>query len=369
MPQFPRAGFMTRPTPLERLNRLSDHLKIDLWIKRDDLAGVTFGGNKTRQLDYYFGQALAEGADTILITGAVQSNFTRLAAAFAAKLGMKAFVQLESRVTNPTVNYLESGNVMLSQILGAEVVHFPVGNDEDGADQALYERAEALRAEGAKPYVIPLGKTDHPIAALGYQDAAREIMAEDDGFDLVVTGTGSGMTHTGLIAGFAGTSTHVIGSCVRRKAALQQPRIRTMLRAFQTMTGEALPLTPDAVDIWDGGLWPAYGSMGPKAKAAMQLMARYEGLILDPVYTAKSFSAVPELVKEGVIPQGARVCYVHTGGLGAFFAYQEQIMAMITKAQAAEEDAAEAKAAKAAKAEAKKAKAAKKEAAKAKKDG
>ena len=329
MPEFPRAGFMTRPTPLERLDRLSDHLKIDLWIKRDDLAGVSFGGNKTRQLDYYFGQALAEGADTILITGAVQSNFTRLAAAFAAKLGLKAFVQLESRVANPSATYLQSGNVLLSQILGAEVLHFPVGEDEDGADKALYDRAEALRAEGAKPFVIPLGKTDHPIAALGYQDAAREIMAEDDGFDLVVTGTGSGMTHTGLIAGFAGTSTHVIGSCVRRAKALQLPRITTMLAAFQSMTGQSLTLTADAIDIWDGALAPGYGRMGPVAQTAMQLMARHEGLILDPVYTAKSFAAVPELLKAGVIPQGARVCYVHTGGLGAFFAYQDQITAMM----------------------------------------
>lgn len=325
MPSFPRAGLITRPTPLERLNRLSDHLGIDLWVKRDDLAGVSFGGNKTRQLDYYFGAALAEEADTILITGAVQSNFTRLAAANAARLGMRVIVQLESRVASPSDLYLNSGNVLLSRILGAEVMHFPVGEDENGADKALYQRAEEIKLAGGKPYVIPLGKIEHPIGALGYADAAEEIRAEDDGFDFIVTGTGSGMTHTGFIAGLAPYSTHVIGSCVRREKALQIDRITALLAAYQEMTGQDLALSDDAIDIWDGALAPGYGRMGAVAESAMTLMAQYEGLILDPVYTAKSFAAVPELVRSGRIPQGARVCYTHTGGLGAFFAYQDQL--------------------------------------------
>ena len=330
MLQFPRAGLMTKPTPLERLNRLSDHLGIDLWVKRDDLAGVSFGGNKTRQLDYYFGAALAEGADTILITGAVQSNFTRMAAANAARLGMKAIVQLESRVTSPSDVYLNSGNVLLSRILGAEVMHFPVGEDENGADKALYQRAEDIRSSGGKPYVIPLGKTQNPIGALGYADAAQEIMAEDQGFDFVVTGSGSGITHTGLIAGFAPSNTHVIGSCVRREKSLQVPRITALLAAYQELTGQGLGLSDADIDIWDGALAPGYGQMGAAAESAMTLMARYEGLILDPVYTAKSFAAIPEMVQSEKIPQGARVCYIHTGGLGAFFAYQDQLSHFIT---------------------------------------
>ena len=325
MSQFPRAGLITKPTPLERLNRLSDHLGIDLWIKRDDLAGVSFGGNKTRQLDYYFGAAMAEGADTILITGAVQSNFTRLAAANAARFGMQAIVQLESRVDAPSDLYLNSGNVLLSRILGAEVMHFPVGEDEDGADKALYQRAEEIKAEGGKPYVIPLGKIENPIGAFGYVDAAEEIMDEDQGFDFIITGSGSGMTHSGLIAGFAPYAPHVIGSCVRREKSLQIPRITALLTAYQEMTGEDLGLSNTDIDIWDGALAPGYGKMGAVAESAMTLMAQYEGLIIDPVYTAKSFAAVPELVESGRIPQGARVCYIHTGGLGAFFAYQDQL--------------------------------------------
>ena len=325
MPTFPRAGLITTATPLDRLNRLSDHLGIDLWIKRDDLAGVSFGGNKTRQLDYYFGAALAEDADTILITGAVQSNFTRLAAANAARLGMKAIVQLESRVANPSDTYLSSGNVLLSRILGAEVMHFPVGEDENGADHALYDRAENIRKNGGRPYVIPLGKIETPIGALGYAQAATEITAQDQGFDVIVTGSGSGMTHCGLIAGFAKTAPHVIGSCVRRKKALQIPRIKSLLAAYQEMTEDDLGLTDSDIDIWDGALDPGYGRMGAVAERAMTLMAQYEGLILDPVYTAKSFAAIPEMVKTGQIPQGARVCYIHTGGLGAFFAYQDQL--------------------------------------------
>ena len=325
MTEFHRAGLLNNPTPLERLNRLSDHFGIDLWVKRDDLAGVSYGGNKTRQLDCYFGAALAEDADTILITGAVQSNFTRLAAATAAKLGMRAIVQLEHRVADPSDLYLNSGNVLLSRLLGAEIMEYPVGEDENGADQALYERAEQIKTEGGRPYVIPLGKIENPIGALGYAQAASEIIDQDSGFDFVITGSGSGMTHSGLIAGFAHSDTHVIGSCVRRERGLQIPRITKLLSAYQEMTGQDLGLKDNDIDIWDGALAPGYGKMGAAAEEAMTLMARFEGLILDPVYTSKSFAAVPALVRTGKIPIGARVCFVHTGGLGAFFAYQDQL--------------------------------------------
>lgn len=325
MTEFHRAGLLNNPTPLERLNRLSDHFGIDLWVKRDDLAGVSYGGNKTRQLDCYFGAALAEDADTILITGAVQSNFTRLAAATAAKLGMRAIVQLEHRVADPSDLYLNSGNVLLSRLLGAEIMEYPVGEDENGADQALYERAEQIKTEGGRPYVIPLGKIENPIGALGYAQAASEIIDQDSGFDFVITGSGSGMTHSGLIAGFAHSDTNVIGSCVRRERGLQIPRITKLLSAYQEMTGQDLGLKDNDIDIWDGALAPGYGKMGAAAEEAMTLMARFEGLILDPVYTSKSFAAVPALVRTGKIPKGARVCFVHTGGLGAFFAYQDQL--------------------------------------------
>ena len=147
----PRTILVHGVTPLHSLPRVSDQLGIDLWIKRDDLAGAPFGGNKSRQLEYYLGHALAEGADTILITGAVQSNFIRTAAAAAASLGMQTVVQLEDRVAGMGARYRQSGNVMLLNVLGAEVMHYPEGEDEAGADAALRVRAEELRQQGRHP--------------------------------------------------------------------------------------------------------------------------------------------------------------------------------------------------------------------------
>lgn len=145
---FPRAPLLSQPTPLERLDRLSEELNADLWIKRDDLTGLSLGGNKTRQLEFYIGAARAAQADTILITGAVQSNFARTAAAAASGYGMKAVLQRDKRVPGMDPLYYSSGNIFLSDILSAEAMSYPEGEDEAGADAALEARAEELRAEG-----------------------------------------------------------------------------------------------------------------------------------------------------------------------------------------------------------------------------
>ncbi|WP_274594861.1 pyridoxal-phosphate dependent enzyme [Parasedimentitalea marina] len=172
---------MTGETPVERLDRMSDLLGIDLWLKRDDLTGLSFGGNKTRQLEFYFGEALAQGADTVLITGAVQSNFVRSAAAAAARLGLKAVLQLEERVPDMGALYYSSGNVLLAKILGAEHMSYPLGEDEVGADKALHERADQLRAEGRTPYVIHLG-IDHPFGCNGLCALRRRIKPTNQRF-------------------------------------------------------------------------------------------------------------------------------------------------------------------------------------------
>jgi hypothetical protein len=156
MTNFPQAGFIQIPTPIERLKRLSKTLEIDLFVKRDDLAGPSFGGNKTRQLDYYLGAAVEQKCDTVLITGAVQSNFVRTAAALAAKLGMRTIVQLEARVPEQDQLYQTSGNVLLNQLLGAEVIYYSDGEDEAGADAALRERAEQERANERQPCAIDI---------------------------------------------------------------------------------------------------------------------------------------------------------------------------------------------------------------------
>jgi 1-aminocyclopropane-1-carboxylate deaminase/D-cysteine desulfhydrase-like pyridoxal-dependent ACC family enzyme len=323
----PRIRLVPQPTPLERLDRVSDHLGIDLSVKRDDLAGTTLGGNKSRQLEYYFGAAEAAQADTILITGAVQSNFVRTAAATAAKRGMRAIVQLEDRVPGEDALYQTSGNILLNQMLGAEVIRYPVGEDEAGADAAIRARAEDERRKGHRPYVIPLALGNPPLGALGYRRAALEILEQDAGFDVVVVASGSGLTHAGLLSGFheSGHRARVIGSCVRRDARRQHQRIRTVLDDLAALTGVTHPVPSPLIEIWDGALAPGYGRIGAPAAEAMMLMARLEGLALDPVYTAKVFAAIPALVSSGDIPKGSRVLFMHTGGLASLFAYQTDI--------------------------------------------
>lgn len=325
---LPRARLLSDPTPIDHLDNLSGQLGIDLWIKRDDLTGLGFGGNKVRQLEFYFGAAQKAGADTILITGAVQSNYVRTAAAAAAKLGMKAVLQLEDRVKGMDQTYATSGNVLLGKILGAEYMYYADGEDEAGADKALRARADALRDAGHTPYVIPLGLDNPPRGALGYMCAAREIQAQAAEYDAIVVASGSGMTHMGLLAGMRalGLDTPVYGSCVRRGAAYQSARLNTIRQNLETLLQCALPVGPDDINVWDGAIGPSYGKLDDKSKAAISMMATREGLFLDPVYTAKSFAGVIGLLAEGTIERGMRVLYIHTGGSPAIFAYQNALV-------------------------------------------
>jgi D-cysteine desulfhydrase family pyridoxal phosphate-dependent enzyme len=324
----PKLNIVGDPTPLVRANRLSAFLGVELFIKRDDLAGPTFGGNKSRQLEYYFGEAIAQSADTILITGAVQSNFARLAAAVARSQGMHPILQLEDRVSGKPDGYHGSGNVLLARQLHAEIVRYADGEDEAGADAALHARAEELSAQGRRPYIIHLSEGHPPLGALGYMDAAAEILEQSEDFDTYVVASGSGSTHVGLLAGLRhnGSTAQVIGSCVRRAAELQGPRIERVMRRLEALHPGAATVTSEDIRVWDGALAPGYGKIGPLSAQAMDLMAREEGLMLDPVYTAKSFAAVVALVENGEIPQGSRVCFIHTGGLAALFAYEQDLL-------------------------------------------
>ncbi len=325
--EFPRADLLSGPTPIEPLARLSQQLGIDLCIKRDDLTGLGFGGNKVRQLEFYFGAALAKQADTVLITGAVQSNYARTAATAAARLGLEAVIQMEDRVHGMDETYNTSGNVLLSRLLGAQFMNYPEGEDESGADLALRQRADELRNDGRTPYVIPLGLNNPPLGALGYMKAAQEILQQDDNFDCIVVASGSGLTHCGLLAGLRalGSDIPVHGICVRRDAVAQTGRLATVAANLDALL-KCDPII-DETDIltWDGALEPGYGHVGPPARDAILMMARQEGLFLDPVYTGKSFAGVPGLVKEGVIEPGARVLFIHTGGQPALFAYQGEL--------------------------------------------
>ena len=326
--RFPRAKLMSGPTPLERLDNLSAELDIDLWLKRDDLTGLSFGGNKTRQLEFYLGDACQQGADTILITGAVQSNFVRSAAAAATKLGMQSVLQLEERVPDMGAEYYSSGNVLLAQILGAEHMSYPEGEDEAGADAALHARANELKAKGHKPYVIHLGLGHPPLGALGYVVAGQELYQQMPDFNAVVVPSGSGATHGGLLTGLAldDCAASVFGICVRRVREKQQTRMKIVLQKLADLLNIDAGLLQEKIEVFDDALPPGYGKVNEVTRSALMKMARTEGVFLDPVYSAKTFAGLLSLVESGKIKPGDRVVLLHTGGLPALFGYQSELM-------------------------------------------
>ena len=323
---MPRVRLVTAQSPLERLDHLTRiNTGATLWAKRDDMQGLAFGGNKVRQLAFYFGAALDAGADTVLITGAIQSNFCRLCAAFAAKLGLDCHIQLEERVPSNDPLYRESGNVLLDRLLGATLHRFSSGEDEAGADANLEAIADDLRGRGRVPYVIHLAPGHPPLGALGYADCAREILAQaaeqDIRFDHVAVASGSGATHGGLLFGLRalGCDVPVTGICVRRDAGQQRPRITVRCEEIARLLETVNPVAPEDVVVNDRWLAPGYGQLNLPTERAIRLAARTEALIVDPVYTGKTLAGA--LAIAGNRPPGENILFLHTGGTPAIFGY------------------------------------------------
>ncbi len=325
--ELPRAQFGHYPTPLEAMPNLAAALGRGggLYVKRDDCTGLAFGGNKVRQLEFYLGEAQAEGANTVLITGAVQSNFARTAAAAARKLAMDCHIQLEERVAKSDPEYRNSGNVFLDRMLGATLYSYPEGEDEEGADRRLHEIASELKAAGRRPYVVPLAPGHKPLGALGYVDAAREILAQIEEqslrIDEVVVASGSGSTHAGLLFGLRalGNAIPVTGICVRRAAAVQHERILARCGEVAELLGVAPVVGAEDVVTRDDWLAPGYGQLNEPTVRAIDLAARCEALILDPVYTGKVMAgAIRRAEQTG---PDHNILFIHTGGNPASFAY------------------------------------------------
>jgi len=328
----PRASLSDGATPLQQLPRLGDRLGIRLWAKRDDTFSLAFGGNKIRQLEYYLGQAVQAGADRVLITGAVQSNFVRLTAAAARILSMQAVVQLEKRVDRHDDAYLSSGNVLLDRLFGAEIHYFDLGEDERAADANLEQIAQQHIKQGGRPYVIHLG-TDHPpVGGLGYVQGALELSTQLQNEQLtpehLVVASGSGLTHAGLLVGCRALLPilKVHGICVRRDAQQQQQRIRKRSREIEQLLKIDSVVTPDDVHVDDCVLAPGYGHLNAETAEAIRLAAQDEALLVDPVYTGRSMAGLIHLVRSGQIARGDDVVFVHTGGSPGLFAYQSDVM-------------------------------------------
>ena len=323
---LPRVALAHTPTPIEALPNLSQSQGgARLFVKRDDCTGLAFGGNKARQLEFYFGEAIAQNADTVLITGAVQSNFVRMAAAAANKLGMRCHIQHEARVATADSLYHESGNAFLDRLLGATLHSFPTGEDERGADRQLEHLAEDLRQSGSRPYIIPLGQDHPPIGALGYVLAAQELCQQLDELKLpldeVVLASGSGATHAGLLFGLRalGSSLRVTGVCVRRNANLQRPRILETCQRISELLATKNPVHDEHVHLLEEHLAPGYGEINDATLRAIAAGAREESLMLDPVYTGKAFAG---LLSRAAKAADSDLLFLHTGGTPALFAYQ-----------------------------------------------
>ena len=329
--KFPRVQLGHAPTPLDAAPRLGSALGIELWIKRDDCTGLAMGGNKVRQIEFYLGEAQTQGADTLLITSAVQSNFVRVAAAAARQLGMDIQVQLEERVPDVDSLYRASGNVLLDRMLGATLHSFPVGEDEAAADASLERLARDLEDEGRKPYVIHLSPGHPPLGALGYVITAEEIITQAQshgiGFDAVVCPSGSAHTHTGTLIGLRtlGEKVPVYGICVRRDARRQSARVADMAARLASMIECPEAFDAGDVEVYDGVLAGGYGRLNEAVREAIEMAAMLEALFLDPVYTGKTMAGLIDHVRSGRIASGSRVLFIHTGGLPAIFAYGDRL--------------------------------------------
>lgn len=311
--------------------RLSVSFGGSLYVKRDDCQRLGMGGNKIRQLEFYFGDALAKGADTVLITGAVQSNFVRSTAAAAAKLGMDCHVQLEERVADPDSDYRRSGNVLLDQLYGATIHHFPEGEDEAGADARVHEIADELKQKGHKPYVIPLSPGHPPRASLGYVVVAQELLQQFKEQELdvgeIVVASGSGSTHGGLLFGLRalGSDIRVTGVCVRRETELQTPRIAARCEEIADLLECENPVPTDDVITQDDWLAPGYGKAGEGVLSAIMTAARMEALICDPTYTGKVFAGFLSAAVQR--KDGRAKVFIHTGGTPGIFGYVDVLSA------------------------------------------
>jgi len=336
---LPRARLFTGPTPFEWMPNLTKHCGgAKLFVKRDDCTGLAFGGNKTRQLEYYLGAAKAVEADTILITGAVQSNFVRSAAAGARRLGMTCHIQLEGRVATKAVQYHNSGNVLIDKLLGATIHSYPHGEDESGADRSLEEIAAELRDAGRRPYIIRLAPGHPPLGALGYVVAAQELLhqiAEGKFFvDEIFVASGSGATHAGLLFGLRalGSPIRVTGSCVRRDITSQRVRISDTCSGIAKLLEIESPVKDDDISLTDDFLAPGYGKTNEETSKAIVLGARTEALMLDPVYTGKAMAAM--IHHASLANEGSGFVFLHTGGTPAIFAYQEAIEEALSQFEA-----------------------------------
>ncbi|GIJ26355.1 aminocyclopropane-1-carboxylate deaminase/D-cysteine desulfhydrase family protein [Micromonospora qiuiae] len=325
---FERFPLLHGPSPVHRLDRLSDHLGgARIWAKREDCnSGLAFGGNKTRKLEYLLPDALAQGADTLVSIGGVQSNHTRQVAAAAARAGLKALLIQESWVDWPDPVNDKVGNILLSRIMGADVrlvqESFGIGL-KDSWRRALDE----VRAAGGVPYAIPAGASDHQFGGLGFANWAYEVQQQEQQlgvfFDTIVVCSVTGSTQAGMIAGFAGQDRprRVLGIDASAKVDETRAQVEKIARNTAALIGLGRDLRDDEITVLEGWAGDLYGIPIESTVDAIRLAGKLEGMIVDPVYEGKSMAALIDLIRRNEIPRGSNVLYAHLGGQPALNAY------------------------------------------------
>lgn len=322
--RFPRVRLFPTPTPLEKMENLTRHLGgPQIWIKRDDCTVVATGGNKVRKLEFLAGDAQARGADHLITQGAVQSNHVRQTIAVANRLGMKCSVLLEHRVETNDPNYLGSGNVLLDKLMGATIEYRQGGLDMNAEAE---RKGEELRAAGAKPYVIPGGGSNR-VGALGYVSCAQELMQQADEMglkiDRVVHATGSAGTQAGLVAGLVGINAgvKVLGIGVRLPKDRQEANVHKLVQEVAEYIGVNGGVPREAVEANCDYVGPGYGQPTDGMYEAVSMVARLEGILLDPVYSGKGMAGLIDLIRKGQIGSNEAVVFLHTGGAVGLFGY------------------------------------------------
>lgn len=326
---IPRVRLAHLPTPLEPLDRVSKQLGGPrLWIKRDDCTGLSTGGNKVRKLEFVLAEAIAAGADTVITAGARQSNHSRQTAAAAARLGLKCHLLLWNMTGHQETAYLHNGNILLDHLHGAKIHEL---SGVGATDPLTYlngevdKLTEQLRAQGARPYAIPVGASNAR-GALGYVECARELVAQAKEHGLKIAAvthrSGSAGTQAGLIAGFAAAHAQIpvigIGGGESPKE-LEDLAYRLAVEAAALMGGPAVVKRSDVVAIDPKVV--TYGQLTPEIADVISLFARTEGILIDPVYTGPALLGLIELIRQGRFARDSDVVFIHTGGIASLFSY------------------------------------------------
>jgi D-cysteine desulfhydrase len=327
MPVPPRLPLALAPTPILKLERVSRRIGVELFVKRDDLTGLLESGNKVRKLEFLVGEALERRADTLITCGTLQSNCCRAVAAVAARLGLNAVLAVKG--ARPDAY---DGNLLLDRLLGAEIRYLSDAEWER-VDSVLEEIAGALRARGHRPYVIPESGSNE-VGALGYLECAVELAGQighgAPRFDSVVISVYSGGSQAGMLMGkqLAGLPSEIVGIPIAWPADKVRDHIeRTMVTAIRRF-GFAIEV-PKSVHLLDGYQGVGRSAVSETELATIVRVAREEGLVLDPVYTAKAFTGLLDTLAKDPKSLGQRICFIHTGGIFSLFPFRETLSRLI----------------------------------------